>query len=34
MGFAQAIVVDSIIGLLIAFIMKKKKPLSDFDNIN
>ena len=34
LGFAQFIVIDSIIGLIIAFIMKKKKPLSDFDNIN
>ena len=33
MGFCQAIVIDSIIGLIISFIMKKKKPLSDFDDI-
>jgi hypothetical protein len=34
LGFCQALVIDSIVGLIIAFIMKKKKPLSDFDNIN
>lgn len=33
-GFAQAVVIDSIIGLIIAFIMKKQRPVSDFDNIN
>lgn len=34
LGFAQFLVIDSIIGLIIAFIMKKQRPASDFDNIN
>ncbi len=34
LGFCQAIVIDSIIGLIVAFLMKKQRPASDFDNIN
>lgn len=34
LGFFQFVIIDSIIGLIIAFIMKKQRPVSDFDNIN
>lgn len=33
LGFCQAIIIDSIVGLIVAFVMKKQRPASDFDNI-